>query len=313
MKKSISFLLIFACFFPFTTAFAGSIKVSDNRALIYAAYPTEDLFLGIQPIMIANYSGLLTEDKLTNSKVLVYTKNGKGYVHDNISSAVASIQQLASANHFTVTVSDDPTVFNESNLKKYSLLIFTSTNNDVFDTDAQRLAFRRYIEAGGGFVGVHSVTGTERNWTWFKMMIGETFSWHAKGQKFGIKNIDPTHPSMKGVPAYWEREDECYFGKELYPGMKVLMAHDLKTINADQTDLVMKNKGSFESYYPAVWYQNFEGGNVWITTLGHSKESYQDPIYKNHLLQGIKFVANQFKGINYKNAHAVSKDDLLKN
>ncbi len=252
-------------------------------------------------------------DKLKNSQVLVYTKNGKGYVHDNIASAVISIKELAAANSFIVDVSDDPAVFNENNLKKYALLIFTSTNNDVFDTDEQRLAFRRYIEAGGGFVGVHSVTGTERNWKWFKMMIGETFSWHAKGQKFNVKNIDPTHPSMKGVPAVWEREDECYFGKELYPGMKVLMVHDLHTLQTDQADLILKNAGSFANYYPAVWYQNFEGGNIWITTLGHSKESYQDPVYKNHLLQGIKFVANQYKGINYSNAHAVNKDDALKN
>jgi type 1 glutamine amidotransferase len=262
---------------------------------------------------IATDSLLNGKDQLKNSEVLVYTKNGKGYVHDNIAAAVASIRELGVANQFNVTVTDDPAVFTETGLKKYKLLIFTSTNNDVFDTDEQRLAFRRYIEAGGGFVGVHSVTGTERNWTWFKMMIGETFSWHAKFQKFSVKNIDPTHPSMKGVPAVWEREDECYFGKELYPGIKVLMAHDLQTLQTDQADLVLKNAGSFGNYYPAVWYQHFDGGNIWITTLGHSKDSYQDPVYKNHLLQGIKFIADQYKGLNYSKAQAISKDDLIKN
>jgi type 1 glutamine amidotransferase len=253
------------------------------------------------------------DDKLKNTVVLVYTKNGKGYVHDNIASAVISIQELGTANNFKVDVSDDPSVFTEENLKKYTLLIFTSTNNDVFDTDNQRVAFRRYIEAGGGFVGIHSVTGTERNWKWFKQMIGETFSWHARYQKFAIKKIDASHPSMKDVPAIWEREDECYFGKELYPGIKVLMVHELKSLNPADSSLINKNKGSFEDYYPAVWYQQFEGGNIWITTLGHSKESYQDPVYKNHLLQGIKFIASQYKGFNYSNAFAKTKDDPLKN
>jgi len=252
------------------------------------------------------------DDQHKSISVLVYTKNGTGYIHDNITSAVTSIRELGSANNFKVDVSDDPTVFTESNLKNYTLLIFTSTNNDVFDTDNQRVAFRRYIEAGGGFVGIHSVTGTERNWKWFKMMIGETFSWHAKFQKFSIKNIDPSHPSMKDVPKVWEREDECYFGKELYPGIKVLMVHDLHSLQTDQHDEIIKNAGSFSDYYPAVWYQHFEGGNIWITTLGHSKESYQDPIFKNHLLQGIKYVAGQFKGVNYANAHALKKDDPLK-
>lgn len=253
------------------------------------------------------------DGKLKNSRVLVYTKNGKGYVHDNIASAVACVKELGTANGFTVEVSDDASVFTEANLQKYQMLIFTSTNNDVFDTDAQRVAFRRYIEAGGGFVGVHSVTGTERNWKWFKQMLGETFSWHAKGQVFRLKNIDPTHPSMKDVPATWDRHDECYFGKELYPGMKVLMVHELSSLQKDQTDLIEKNKGSFADYYPAVWYQQFEGGNIWVTTLGHSKESYQDPVYKNHLLQGIRYIATRYKGLDYSKANAISKDDPLKN
>src|SRR6478752_7651962 len=130
------------------------------------------------------------DGKLKGSRVLVYTKNGKGYVHDNIASAVACVKELGKANGFTVDVADTSTVFTEENLKKYNMLIFTSTNNDVFATDAQRVAFRRYIEAGGGFVGVHSVTGTERNWRWFKQMMGESFSWHAKIQKFSLKKLD---------------------------------------------------------------------------------------------------------------------------
>ncbi|MEY3153425.1 MAG: hypothetical protein RLZZ333_2022 [Bacteroidota bacterium] len=158
-----------------------------------------------------------------NISMLVYTKNGKGFVHDNIPSAVEALKLLAKEEKFNITVSDDPSLFTEENLKQYTLLVFPSTNNDIFDTDAQRLAFRRYIEAGGALVGLHSVTGTERNWKWFKMLIGCTFSWHAKFQSFSFQVLDKNHPSMKNVPAVWEREDECYFGKELYPVTNVLL------------------------------------------------------------------------------------------
>ncbi|WP_240543485.1 ThuA domain-containing protein [Spirosoma foliorum] len=132
-------------------------------------------------------------------KVLVYTKNGKGYVHDNIANAVLCIQKLGQQNGFSVDSSSQATVFTEANLKQYTLLIFPSTNNDVFDTDTQRLAFRRYIEAGGGFVGIHSVMGTERNWTWFKRMLGGTFAWHPKFQKFKAEIIDTKHPLNAGA------------------------------------------------------------------------------------------------------------------
>lgn len=254
------------------------------------------------------------DGRLKGIRVLVYTKNGKGYVHDNIASAVACIKELGRANGFTVDVADTSLVFTESNLRQYNLLIFTSTNNDVFATDEQRLAFRRYIEAGGGFVGVHSVTGTERNWRWFKQLVGETFAWHPKFQKYTVRKLDGAHPSMTGVPAVWEREDECYFGKELYPGIKVLMMHDINTLDRSdrtQDSLIAKNLGSYRDYFPAVWYQSFQGGHAWITTLGHSKESYSDPVFRNHLLQGIRYIASQYKGINYARSRAGSKDDPL--
>src|SRR5688500_9551182 len=67
--------------------------------------------------------------------VLVYTKNGKGYVHDNIPSAVSCIQQFGKQYGFRVDTSSNATVMTEANLKKYTMLIFPSTNNDVFDNN----------------------------------------------------------------------------------------------------------------------------------------------------------------------------------
>jgi uncharacterized protein len=248
----------------------------------------------------------------TSYSVLVYTKNGPGYVHDNISSAVAAIQKLGVEKRFKVDVSDNPGVFEEQNLAKYKVIIFTSTNNDVFDTDIQRLAFRHYIEAGGGFVGVHSVTGTERKWDWFKMMVGETFTWHAKFQPFSVINIDPAHPSLKGVPTKWTKEDECYFGAELYPGIKTLLMHDVSTLDQAQKDLITKHKGIYGRYFPAAWTQHFQGGHIWVTTLGHAKENYQEPTYLNHLWQGINYIAGQVKSIDYSKATSKGRDEGMR-
>lgn len=151
--------------------------------------------------------------------VLVYSKNGKGYVHDNIPSAVAGLQDLGKKYGFKVDTSTNPSVFTRENLSKYHLLIFPSTNNEVFDTEEQRLAFRQYIEAGGGLVGIHSAIATERDWTWFKQFTGGTFSWHAPFQKFKVRIVDKNHPSVAGMPTVWDVEDECYFEKELYPSI----------------------------------------------------------------------------------------------
>jgi len=241
-----------------------------------------------------------------NVKVLVYTKNGQGYVHDNIPSAVKAIQKLGRENQFKVDVSDDPAIFTEANLRQYTFILFPSTNNDVFATDEQRLAFRRYMEAGGGFVGLHSVTGTERNWKWFKNMVGCTFLWHPTFQPYKVNVLDKAHPTVQGLPAVWEREDECYFGKEFYPGIKVVMAHDLNSLNKNEAEKITASAGSFSDYYPAVWYQNFDGGRVWVTTLGHDKQSYEDPTYIKHIFQGMQFVAGQVKKLDFTKAYATT-------
>ncbi|MVM39272.1 ThuA domain-containing protein [Spirosoma sp. HMF3257] len=246
-------------------------------------------------------------------KVLVYTKNGKGYVHDNIPNAVACIQKLGQQNGFAVDVSDLPTVFTEENLKQYTLLIFPSTNNDVFDTDAQRLAFRRYIEAGGGFVGVHSVMGTERNWAWFKRMLGGTFAWHPKFQKFKAEIIDTKHPSMQGLPKIWEKEDEFYFTKNMSPGPTVIMANDLTSLNQDEPEKVKQFGGSYTELYPSAWYYNFDGGYTWCTTLGHAKTDYEsDATFIKHIFQGIRYVASQVTKIDFSKAYADSRDTPIR-
>lgn len=226
-------------------------------------------------------------------RVLVYTKNGKGFVHDNIPSAVAAFRKMGQDHGFAVDVSDTPTVFTEKNLQQYTALVFTSTNNDVFDTDAQKVAFMRYIQSGGGFMGVHSAIGTERNWPWFKMMIGGTFSWHESFQSYTIKVIDPQHSSVQGLPKEWTKKDECYFSKELYPGIRAVMAHDVSSLKQRREALIEKNRGSYGDLYPAVWYQHFDGGHIWFTALGHDKGDYQDPVFVQHLYQGLRWVVEQ--------------------
>lgn len=252
------------------------------------------------------------EKNLNAINVLVYTKNGKGYVHDNIPFAVDCIKKLAQENKFSADVSSDPSVFTKENLKKYTLLIFTSTNNDVFDTDEQRLAFRQYIEAGGGFVGIHSVVGTERNWKWFKMMLGGSFAWHPKFQRYRIVTIDQSHPTVSGLPKVWEKEDECYFQKEMYPGIQTVMAHDLTSLNENEREKITAHAGPYTELYPAVWHQKFDGGYIWITALGHDKKDYEDPLFVRHIRNGIDFIAGQVKKPDYTKAYATTKDALLK-
>lgn len=241
-------------------------------------------------LIFLSYTFAMTQDA---KKVLVFTKNGEGYVHDNIAASVEGIQLLGKENNFLVEVSDDPALFNERNLKEYDALIFSNTNNRVFDTDDQKLAFIRYIEAGGGFVGIHSACATERDWPWFWAMVGGKFVRHAPFQEFTIKILDPEHPSTSFFTTDWIREDECYYVNEINPDIHVLLVADLSTIED-------KGKGdypgnTFGNTFPLAWYHTYDGGRQWFTALGHSISDYSDPLFLEHLLGGIMWAMENGK------------------
>jgi type 1 glutamine amidotransferase len=242
----------------------------------------------------------------SNIRVLVYTKNGTGYVHENIASASAAIRALGAQHGFKVDVSDNPEDFNEANLKQYNALIFNNTNNNVFTTDAQKVALMRYVEAGGGFVGLHSATGTERNWPWFKRMIGASFLRHAKHQPFTEIVIDKNNASTAALPALWQANDECYFFKEVNPDLHVLLVHDLSSVDD-------KDKPSFYggASSPSVWCHEWDGGRQWYTSLGHDSDTYKNPVFQQHILGGIQWVIGQNKPLNYSKAHAKTPEDPL--
>lgn len=241
-----------------------------------------------------------------NIKVLVYTKNGKGYVHENRASGTSAIQQLGKQYGFSVDVLDDPACFTDANLKQYALLIFNNTNNEVFDNDAQKVAFMRYVQAGGGFVGIHSATGTERQWLWFKRLIGASFLRHAKHQPFTEIIIDPTHPSTSFLPRLWQRNDECYFFKEYNPDIHVLVVHDLVPLDDKDKPTYY---GGISS--PSVWRHEFDGGRQWYTSLGHDSTTYTTPEFQKHIMGGIIWVIGKNKPLDYTKAHAKTPDDPL--
>ncbi len=238
------------------------------------------------------------------ARLLVYTKNGKGYVHDNIPGSIEAIKALAAEHKFSVDASDDPAVFTDDNLKKYSALVFSNTNNVIFDTDAQRVALMRYVQAGGGFVAIHSASGSEREWKWFAGLLGGAFSRHAPIQKFGVLILDRTHPSVAHLPARWERDDECYYLVRMNVNMRVLAVNDLSTIQ----DQKGEKPTTFGDVFPSVWHQDFDGGRQWYTSLGHRKEDYLTPEFRRHILGGIRSVVRNAP-LDYKRAYATSPTD----
>jgi type 1 glutamine amidotransferase len=228
-------------------------------------------------------------------RVLVYTRNytpdGKGYVHDNIATSVDMIRQLGGTNGFAVDASDDPKQFTPENLKKYRALVFCNSNNEAFENDAQREAFQKFIQGGGGVVGIHSASGSERQWPYFWQVVGGKFKRHPPLQKFKIHTLDTNHIATAHLGTEWQWEDEFYILDHLNPRMRVLLAGDLRTL-ADPDKSGYPGR-TFGDLFPLAWCQEFDGGRQFYTALGHKIEHYGDPRFRQHVLGGILWVLHR--------------------
>lgn len=227
-----------------------------------------------------------------NGHILIYTKNGQGYVHDNIAASVDCLKKICAANGWTYEATDDASVFDSAEkVKTFDVLVFSNTNNETFDTDDQRKVFQEYIRGGGGFVGIHSACGSERNWPWFWANLGGKFVYHPPFQKFDIEVIDKTHPSTAHLPNIWKWEDEFYYVNELNPRITVLLAGDLRTVQCDRKNHYPGR--TFGDTFPLAWCQEFDGGRQWYTSLGHSIRDYRDANYIRHLEGGIRWAMSK--------------------
>ena len=224
-------------------------------------------------------------------RLLVYQRNGKGFVHDNLAASTAAIREVGTQNGFGVEVSTNPAVFTDGNLKQYRALVFANSNNEAFDNDEQRAAFQRFIRAGGGFVGIHSSTGSERQWDYFRQLQGAKFLRHSPLQKFAVNVVDSKHPATAHLATTWKWEDECYFFTNLNSGIRVLLAADTTTLK--DAKLTTAPGEMSHGVFPLAWCHEFEGGRVFYTSLGHKIAYYSDPVFRRHLLGGIRWVMGE--------------------
>ena len=226
---------------------------------------------------------------MAGKHILIYTKNGKGYVHKNIPASVKCLEKICKDNDWTFESTDDASVFTKEKISTFDVLVFSNTNNEAFDTEEQKKVFQNYIRSGGGFVGIHSVCGSERKWPWFWANLGGKFVRHAPGgQDFDIKVIDKKHPSTRFLGSVWKwKNDEFYYLNHLNPDIHVLIAGDLNTVKDAGKD---KYPGEvFGRYFPLAWCHEFDGGRQWYTALGHSDEHYADDNFVKHLEGGIRW------------------------
>lgn len=227
------------------------------------------------------------EDK---PKVLVFSKT-KGFRHASIKAGKAALLKMGAEKGFAVDTTESADAFTQENLKKYNAVVFLSTTGDVLNP-AQQNEFMRFIQAGGGYLGIHAAADTEYDWWWYGKLVGAYFLSHPEQQEAKFVKVAPFGNGLN-LPDEWMRKDELYNYKKINPEINVLY-------KLDETSYKGGENGD---NHPIAWYHDFDGGRSFYTGMGHTDESYLDPQYLDHVYQGLVYAMGKSKP-DFRNAHA---------
>ncbi len=217
-------------------------------------------------------------------KILVFYKTTFFY-HESIPDGIAAIQLLGKEMHLDVDTTNDASRFTDENLKQYAAVIFLNTSDTSGDllNDAQQTALMHFIESGKGYVGIHAAADAEYQWPWYNSLVGAYFKSHPKQQKAELTVTDSNFIATRNLPHTWKKFDEWYnFKQTHWDDVHVVLTVDEKSYKG----------GENGSYHPVCWYHDFDGGQSFYLALGHTKESYKDPLFLKLLAGGIKYIIN---------------------
>ncbi|PUZ27629.1 Glucose/arabinose dehydrogenase, beta-propeller fold [Chitinophaga costaii] len=231
-------------------------------------------------------------------RVLVFSKT-QGLLHNAIPAAIKAIRQLGVENAFTIDTTTNAGYFTEDSLQHYAAVIFLNTTGDVLN-NYQEADLERYIQAGGGYVGIHAAADTKYDWGWYGGLVGAYLQDHPAGtDKAKLIVTDKQFPATAGLPDTWEHTDEWYNFKKVDPTIKVVMKVDEKSYTG----------GKMGDNHPISWFHDYDGGRAFYTALGHTEAAFQDPNVLKHLLGGIQYAMGENSVLDYGNATTLRVPD----
>ena len=222
--------------------------------------------------------------------VLVFSKT-QAFRHESIAAGKAAILKMGREKGFSVDTTENADIFKEKNLKKYNVIIFLNTTGDILN-EAQQIELNRFLQAGGGWVGVHAAADTEYDWPWYGGLVGAWFKNHPNNpnvREARVEVKDKDHPASESLPNEWTHTDEWY---------------NYQSFGADLTVLVNLDESSYEGgengeNHPITWYHEYDGGRAFYTGLGHTDETYEDENFLKILWGGIKYAGGEGQPVNY--------------
>ncbi|MBX3733584.1 MAG: ThuA domain-containing protein [Verrucomicrobiae bacterium] len=231
-------------------------------------------------------AGMLTASAAPKKVILVTAT--KGFRHSSIPTAENVITTLGRASGAFEVVdvvrggpngTDDAEVREKLTLERLNAVdgvIFANTTGDLDLPD--REGFLKWIEAGHGFIGMHSCSDTFHGFPPFIEMLGGEFLTHDAQVGISAVNQDPQHPATRYLGPNYDIFDEIYifknFDRSKVRGLLGLDAHP---------------NYKFPGDYPVAWCRDYGRGRVFYTSLGHREDVWTSAAYQWHILGAIEW------------------------
>jgi type 1 glutamine amidotransferase len=229
-------------------------------------------------------------------QVLVYTSPDRW--HDpTVPVAMNEFGEMAKKHDFGLSWaqengnSETTDAFTDDYLRKFDVIVFLHSRGYEL-SDQQMESFKRFIRNGGGFVGIHAPSASKDQEEWFHKLIGRVFTDHPEEQTAVLNVQDKNFPATMHLPDKWIWTDEWYsFGEALTDKQKVLLTVDERTYDPDRTWGDDNRFTAMGDFHPISWYQEYDGGRSFYTSLGHIPASYKDQWFLDHIYGGIYWAA----------------------
>ncbi len=236
-------------------------------------------------LILLAFLGLQCRTQDNRPRVLIFHKT-EFYAHDCLPAAMEAVQQLCERNGWATETTEWGEDFTEENLSKYTAVVFLLTAGDVL-APTQEVVFERFIQGGGGFVGVYTAIDTEHSWPWYRQLVGAEYDGLMPVQSGVLSVLDREHPAAAHLESPWTRTDEWMNLKNVLPDVHVLLALEESSCTG----------GKMGAFHPVSWYREFDGGRAFVTVMGHTTASYSEPAFLQHLEGGLKYAIGAGKPV----------------
>lgn len=232
-------------------------------------------------------------------KALAFYSNKVEKDHiDFANDAIRFFKDLTKGNGFVFDTTSNMADLNEDKLKDYSIILWL---NDFPHTPAQRDAFTKYMENGGGWLGFHVAGYNDKDtqWPWLVQFLGGAVFYNNNWPPMPAKIVieDRSHPVNKGMPdTYIAPINEWYQWRPSpreNKDVKVLASLSEENYPFGLKDIIRSGDT------PVVW-TNTKYRMVYMN-MGHANHIFTDATQNRMIIAALRYVvASDKKGNVFK-------------